>query len=105
VTPETIYAASKESLNVPLVVSADPTGDVPQFALSAAGASAPGSFVNGAWSGTWDPTTQRVLALTPLIGGAAALVITAGNDYDLWARITAVSEVAVWPVRRIICPG
>ena len=101
----TVYAATKESLEVVVTTTADPVGNLPEFSLSAAGASAPGgSWVAGSWGTTWSAASHRTIALTPLVGSAGALVVAAGTDYDLWARITVGAEVAVWPVARIHVP-
>lgn len=103
-TPVTVYAASKESLDIPIIVTADPTATPPQFALSATGATAPGAFTTGVWSTAWSTVTTRATATTALVGSAGAHVIASGVDYDVWAKVTVGSEIAVWVVGRIHCP-
>lgn len=101
---ETLYEATDESLAVTIRSTVDPTGDPPEFALSAPGAFAPGTFVPGAWDGSWNATTQEARALTPKIGGSSSLTIDSGNRYSLWVRCSAGSETPVWVVGKIICP-
>ena len=103
-TTVTLWASTLESLEVQISTDADPTGTAPQFALSAAGATAPGSFSAGTWSTTWDATTQRTTARTPSIGTDGGLTIASGASYLLWAKVTLGGEVAVWPVGSIRVP-
>jgi hypothetical protein len=100
--PETLFAATVESLEVDIETDADPTGAVPQFALAAKGAVAPGTFSAGTWSTTY--ASGRTTARTPTLGSAGTLVIASGSNYDLWIKVTLGSEVAVWPVGTVICP-
>ena len=103
---QTVQSESKESIRVPITTSADPTATAPQFSVSTSQVD-PGSWVNGTWSGSWDPSTQETTALTPTLGSTAAgatISLTAGTVYWLWARITVGAEIGVWPVGRIVCP-
>ncbi len=102
-TAVTLYAATVESVEVDIETDADPTGAVPQFALSAVGAVAPGTFSNGTWSTTY-ASTGRTTARTPTLGSAGTLVIASGSTYELWVKVTLGGETAVWVVGRIICP-
>jgi hypothetical protein len=103
-TTVTLWAATVESLEVPIITSSDPTGTAPEFALSAAGATAPGTFSAGTWAGSWDASTLRATARTPSIGGTGTLTVTSGTSYLLWAKVTLGGEVAVWPVGSIRVP-
>ncbi len=103
-TTVTLWAATVESLEVSISTDADPTATPPEFALSTAGATSPGSFSQGAWSGAWDVSTERTTARTPTIGGSGTLTVTSGASYLLWAKVTLGSEVAVWPVGSIRIP-
>ncbi len=99
-----LFEDTVESLTVDIETSADPTGAVPQFSLSADPTQA-GAFVNGAWSGGWDAASQKTTAITPTLGGvAAALTIESGHVYTLFARVVVGSETAVWPVGTVVCP-
>lgn len=100
---ETLFAATVESVEVDIETDADPTGTAPQFALSAAGATAPGTFSNGTWSTSYSSTTGTT-ARTPTLGSSGTLTIASGTSYDLWIKVTLGSETAVWTVGRIICP-
>jgi hypothetical protein len=102
---ETLYAATVESLEVPIDTPADPTAEAPQFALSTVGAVTPGSFSAGAWHADgYSATTGKTTAITPTLGSTGTLAIASGTSYTLWAKVTLGSEVAVWPVGRIRCP-
>lgn len=100
----TIYAASVESVELPIGTNADPTGTAPAFALSTVDAVAPGSFTNGTWVGSYDTVTEQTTARTPTLGSAGSLTLASGTDYKLWAKVTLGSEVAVWVVGKVICP-
>lgn len=100
----TLWEATVESLEVDIETTADPTATAPQFALSAASATAPGAWVTGAWSSTWDAATRRTTASTPTIGGAGSMEIDAGSGYRLWVKVTLGGEIAVWPVGTIKVP-
>jgi hypothetical protein len=97
-----LYAATSESLEVPIETPSDPTATPPQFALSTLNAAAPGTFATGAWSGAW--TAGQTTAVTPLIGNGATLPIASGANYRLWIKVTLGGETAVWPVAVIRCP-
>ena len=99
----TLYAATVESVEVDIETDADPTGTAPTFALSAKGASAPGSFSAGSWTTSYS-TSGKTTARTPTLGSAGTLVIASGSNYDLWVKVTLGSETAVWPVGSVICP-
>lgn len=99
--PVVLAAATTESLDVPVLINTDPTGTPPAFCLTARGATAPGSFTNGAWNGTWDATTTRAIATTPLLG-TGGLTLTSGSEYDLWMRVTVGSETPTAPVGVVI---
>jgi len=100
---ETLYAATVEALEVDIYTNADPTGTAPTFALSAKGASAPGTFSAGSWTTSY-ASTGWTTARTPTLGSAGTLVIASGSTYDLWCAVTLGSEVAKWPVGSVICP-
>ena len=80
----TIESATAEKLQVEITTPGDPTGGVVDFALIVAGE--PSVWVAGTWSGSWDPVTGRVLALTPLVGATGALPVVGGADYFLYSR-------------------
>lgn len=97
-----LRAVTLESLQIPIVASVDPTGGQVAFALSAPGASSPGTYSSGQWSGSWDASTGRAVAITPLIGAAGTLPIAAGSGYDLWVKVSSIgSETPQWVVGRI----
>jgi hypothetical protein len=100
---ETLFAATVEALEVDIYTDADPTGASPQFALSAKGASAPGTFSAGSWTTSY-ASTGWTTARTPTLGSAGTLVIVSGTTYDVWAKVTLGSETAVWPVGTVVCP-
>lgn len=103
-TTVTLWASTLESLEVQISTDADPTAAAPQFALSTAGATSPGTFQAGTWSTTWDATTQRTTARTPNIGSGGTLTVASGTSYLLWAKVTLGGEIAVWPVGSIRVP-
>lgn len=100
----TLYPTTKESVQVEIRTPSDPGVTPPEFALSAVGASSPGTFGTGSWSGSWDSATGKRLAISPTLGpsGTAALAIETGDSYALWARVTLSNEVAVWVVATIV---
>lgn len=100
---ETLFAATVEALEVDIYANADPTGTAPQFALSAAGAVAPGTFSAGSWTTSY-ASTGWTTARTPTLGSSGTLTLASGSTYELWAKVTLGSEVAVWIVGRVICP-
>lgn len=98
----TLYAATSESLEVPIKTNADPTATPPEFALSSASAVTPGTFVPGAWSGAWVNGTTT--AVTATLGATASMAVVGGTTYQLWVKVTLGGEVAVWPVGRVQVP-
>jgi len=100
----TLYAATVESVELPIKVNSDPTATVPYFALSATSAVAPGTFFAGTWVSSYDSTTDLTTARTPTLGSAGSMVIASGSDYSLWVKVTLLGEVAQWPVATIHCP-
>ena len=99
-----LFAATAESLEVPIKTNDDPTSDPPEFSLSASAAT-PGTFHAGEWSGSfYDPDTRYATAVTPLIGAGQTLAIRSGDQLVVWARVTLDGEVAVWPVGQVLCP-
>jgi hypothetical protein len=103
-TTVTLWAATVESLEVSISTDVDPTATPPQFALSAAGSTSPGSFSPGTWAGTWNASTEQTTARTPSIGSGGTLTIASGSSYLLWTKVTLGGEVAVWPVGSIRVP-
>jgi hypothetical protein len=100
---QTLYAATVEALEVDIYTNADPTGANPQFALSAKGASAPGTFSAGSWTTSY-ASTGWTTARTPTLGSAGTLVLASGSTYDLWVSVALGSETAKWRVDSVICP-
>lgn len=102
-----VYAVTgqSQSLQIPIQTTVDPTATPPAFALGTRGGTAPTtSFTNGAWSGTWDPATLATLAITPLVGPAASLVVAPATSYDLWTKVIAGGETFISPCGEITCP-
>ena len=100
-----LYAATVESLEVPIGTTSSPTATDPQFALSATSAVTPGTFSTGSWAEAYGATTTGfTTARTPTLGGTGTLVITSGSSYLLWVKVTLGSEVAQWPVGVVRCP-
>lgn len=83
-----LYAGTSEQLLAPLETSDDPTVfGSPEFSLSTDGD--PGTWVAGSWhSDGWTARTERIDAITPLVGSGQALNIVAGTTYDVFARFT-----------------
>jgi hypothetical protein len=52
-------------------------------------------WATGSWSGGWDSTTGKAVALTPMIGAGQPLDVMRGNDYRLSARWHAGAAVPV----------
>ena len=98
----TIYASSVESVDLPVIISADPTGTPPAFALSTTSAVAPGSFTNGTWSVAY--ANGRATATSATIGSAGTHTIASGNTYSLWCKVVVGSETFVSKVATIYCP-
>lgn len=86
-----LESTSAEKIPVTINTSSDPTGSSVSFALTTT-ATEPSSFQNGEWSGTWNTTTGKIDALTPLAGNGQTLDVTPGTDYFLWARWTVGTE-------------
>ena len=99
----TLYAATVEAVEVDIETNADPTGTAPTFALSAKGASAPGTFSAGSWTTSYS-SSGVTTARTPTLGSAGTLVIASGTTYDLWITVVLGSETAKWRVGSVICP-
>jgi hypothetical protein len=99
-----LFASTAESLELPIKTNDDPTADPPEFSLSAS-MSAPGTFYDGEWSGSfYDPDTRYATAVTPLIGTGQTLSIRSGDSWVVWVRVTLDGEAAVWPVGQVLCP-
>jgi hypothetical protein len=94
-----IESTTAEKLPVLITTSADPTGSLPEFALTTSGD--PSTWVDGEWDGAWSSTTGKIQALTPLVGDGQALDVTDGVDYDLWARWVVGTETPVRHVNRL----
>lgn len=89
-------ATTLETVDVVVSVDADPTGATPQFCVVAAGASISGaSWQNGSWVTDWSAARKRATARTPAIGASGTLVVAAGTAYDLWWRVTLLTETPV----------
>ncbi len=89
-----IESTTSERVNVEVTTTADPTGALPDFAVTTTDTE-PSSWVAGSWDGTWDSTTGKVDAKSPTVGAGASLVVAGGTDYDLWIRWTVGSETPV----------
>jgi len=91
----TIDSSTAERVPVTIATSADPTGGDVEFSLTT-GAS-PTVWVAGTWDGSWNATTGRVSALSPLVGDGQDLdTDTDGvSDWSLWVRWTVGTEVPV----------
>lgn len=88
-----IESATSEKLQVVITTVSDPTGGVVEFAVGEG--SDPTGWVAGTWSGTWDTTTGRAVAITPLLGASQPLAITGGTVVRLWVRWHVGTEVPV----------
>lgn len=82
----TIESTTIERLQVEVTTSSDPTGNPPEFAVSTS--SEPGAFANGSWVGSWNTTTGKIMAQTPLLGAGQSLDVADGSTYRLYARWT-----------------
>lgn len=100
VAMRTIESTTAHYIGVYVHTTSDPTGGNVDFALTAT-TTQPTSWQTGTWSGTFDATTGRVLALTPLTGASQTLDVTPDTDYDLWARWTVGAETPVQHVDKI----
>ncbi len=89
-----IESASAEPVDVDLIAAGDPTGDLPEFAVTLEGVTSPASgWVDGVWLTTWTDS-GRLTARTPTIGAAGALTVVEGERYTLWARWGTVVKPA-----------
>jgi hypothetical protein len=92
--------STQESLAVTIECDRDPTDDPPEFQLATKGAGDPtGTWVAGAWLGTWDAETHVATAVTPILG--SAIPLTTKTDRDLWVKVTVGGESPRWPVGTI----
>ena len=84
---KTIESTTAEKIPVEVTTSSDPTGTPPDFAVGAVGVNDPVTWVAGTWVGTWDTTTGRATALSPLVGAGQALAVTGiGATWRMWIR-------------------
>jgi hypothetical protein len=91
-----IDSTTVERLEVELVSRTDPTGGAVEFSFTTAGASNPGTWVAGGWTGAWSTANGRVKAVTPTIGSPAAQVeLPEGATYRVWVRWTSGAETPV----------
>lgn len=90
-----IESSGTRTLPVELATREDPQGADPAFQLTTGRRAnpAPGEWVAGEWTTTWNPADGRIDAATPTIGETGELVVEAGEMYDLWARYTLPSGV------------
>jgi hypothetical protein len=90
-----VIASGAESQNVTVTSRAgDPTGAAVEFAFVAVGAgTAPSSWTAGTW-GTWDATTESVVAVTPTVGSAGTVTLAAGN-WVTYIRYTVGGETVI----------
>lgn len=95
-----IESTTSEKLPAIITTSGDPTVLAPDFALTT-GTTEPSTWVAGEWTGTWSDTTGEVNALSPLVGDGETLAVTAGVEYDLWARWTLGTETPVQHCGRV----
>lgn len=89
----TIESTTAEKLQVEITTTADPTAGAVEFAVGTG--NDPGSWVAGTWVGTWDSTTGKATALTPLVGSGQVLPVVGATQYRLWARWHVGAEVPV----------
>ena len=70
-------------LEVPVHAEADPTGDLPRFAVMRPGTKPTGSdWKDGTWDGTWNSGTEIVIANTPAF--ATTWTNLARGNWVLW---------------------
>lgn len=100
----TLWNSTLESIEVQIKVNADPTGTDPEWSLVATGTGTPGTFVTGSWASTYDTSTQKATARSPLLGTGGAIELTSGVTYDVWIQTTLGDEVAVWIIGSVRCP-
>ena len=80
--------------DVTIHTDSDPTGGAVEFAFVAVGAGpAPSSWTAGTW-GTWDAVTESVVAVSPTVGAAGAVVLAAGN-YVGYVRYAVGGETVI----------
>lgn len=89
----TLESTTAEKVQVVITTVADPTAGAVEFAIGTG--NDPLTWVAGTWAGTWDSTTGKATALTPLIGAGQPLTVTGANDYRLWARWHVGTETPV----------
>ncbi len=97
------HLESTTSEKVPGTVktSADPTGALPEFALTTVNTEPTWPGTDGEWDGTWSATTREIDMLSPLVGDGAALDVAGGTDFDLWVRWTVGTETPAKLVDRL----
>jgi len=79
----TLESTTAERLAVTITTTADPTGSVPEFAVTQG--PDPTVWVPGSWTGGWDPISGEVSAASAVIGAGQVLAVTAGQ-WRLYAR-------------------
>ena len=90
--PREIEHTTTEIMEVPIVSRLDPTGGAVEFQMTAHNVTSPtGSWTAGSWNGSWNSTTGKVTALSPIIG-SGSFALTEGTLYKLWVRWTIGSE-------------
>jgi hypothetical protein len=101
-------ASGKQSFETDITTPSDPTGVTPKFGLTVVDdLDGPASWTAGAWSGSYDTTTEKTTAVTPTVGATSAspsLTVASGNRYWLWAQVTLGGEVWTEPVGEIHVP-
>lgn len=79
-------STTREKLPVEITTTADPTGALPEFAVTTTSDSDGATWVDGEWDGAWSTSTGKINAKTPLVGAGQALDLTVEVDYYLHAR-------------------
>lgn len=91
-----VESTAVEVVPVRVTTVADPTGAVPSFAFTAVSQSTnPSTYTAGTWSGSWDATTSRAVALTPTLPGSGADVELTEGRWSVWCRFTQGGETVV----------
>ncbi len=103
-------AENEQSYQGLIRTTVDPTGTPPSFGITVStDVDGPSAWVAGVWSGSWNATTERTLAVTPTLGLSAAspaLTIPAANGvYKIWAKVTVGSETWTEPVFEVRIPS
>lgn len=80
-------ATSVEKLRATVTTSADPTAGAVEWQLTTVGAQPTGSWVAGAWSGSY--ANGQATAVSPLV--VAGLGATTGR-YHVWVRFTPLGS-------------